>query len=281
MASGTYAKKSIKSSACNPLLQFLSQHLSRSVFVRYTPNMNSGKVTGHRKLWTPHQASKRFVTALEPAISPVAGHKDRCHIIIFCGAGFAKAWSLRSPLSKDLFEVPTTAFKKSESLYRLLEYLSKGDSGYLTQDDFKELASFLDLCAHHPFLLGNLMDQYSPRRLQVELAHVIKEHFREIHYINDFNAPTGHLPVKSKKSPHRKPMIQFLSELLHDHCEFTPDHSGVELCFVTTNYDYSVESWLQESTQEPILDTLYRGFTPTHIHGEENSQYLMDRPYGL
>jgi len=126
------------------------------------------------------------------------------------------------------------------------------------------------------------MDQYSPRRLQVELTRAIKEHFREIHYINYLNATTGRLYVKSRKSPHRQPMIRFLSQLLHDHCEFTQDHSGVELCFVTTNYDYSVESWIQESTnKEPILDTLYRGFTPSHINGEENSQYLMDRRYGL
>ena len=33
--------------------------------------------------------------------------------------------------------------------------------------------------------------------------------------------------------------------------------------------------------EEPIVDTLYRGFTPSHIDGVENSQYLMDRPYGL
>ena len=233
-------------------------------------------------MWTPRQASKRFITALKSAISPVEGHKDRCHIIIFCGAGFAKAWSLASPLSKDLFQIPTTAFKESESLLRLVDYLRKGDDGYLTQGDLKEIVSFLDLCTHHHFLLGNLMDQYSPRRLQSELTRAIKDHFRDIHYINYLNAKTGRLPVKTKKSPHRRVMVKFLSQLLHDHCEFTQNHSGVELCFVTTNYDYCVESWIQESIgKEPIFDKLYRGFTPSYMNGEENSQYLMDHPYGL
>ena len=152
----------------------------------------------------------------------------------------------------------------------------------MTQDELKEVTSFLDLCTQHEFLRGNLMDHYSPQRLKADLAEGIKDYFRTIHYINDLKeAATGRLPVKSRKSPHRRPMIKLLTQLLHDRCEDTQDNAGLDLCFVTTNYDYCVESWIQESDEEFSLEELYRGFTPSHINGEENNQYLMAVPYGL
>ena len=165
---------------------------------------------------------------------------------------------------------------------RLLEYLRKGDTEHINQDAMKEVSSFLDLCEQHDFLRGSLLDRYSPQRLKGDLARAIKDYFRKIHYINDLREPTGLLPVNSEKSPHRKPIVEFLAQLLHDHCKYNKDHTGVDLCFVTTNYDYCVESWIQESTGgDAIIDGLYRGFTPSHINGEENTQYLMDRPFSL
>ena len=238
-------------------------------------------MTYRRKSWKPHRLSRLFISQLQNAVRATNGQKDRCQIVVFCGAGFAKAWSVRSPLASDLFSVSTRAFVSKESLLRLLEYLRKGANGQLNQDDLKDINSFLDLCQHHDFLLGSLMDRFSPQQLKTDLARAIKDYFRDIHYINHLKDSTELLPVKSKKSPHRKPMIQFLTQLLHDRCEYTQDHSGIDLCFVTTNYDYSVESWIQESTGEPILNTLYRGFTPSHINGNENTQYLMNNPYGL
>ena len=234
-----------------------------------------------RKPWKPHKLSKSFMMEMQNAVLPTINQKERCQIVVFCGAGFARAWSVRSPLAKNLFNVPTAAFENRESLYRLLEYLRKGSTGQLTQDDLKDINTFLDLCNQHNFLLGSLMDRYSPQKLKFELSRAIKDHFRAIHYINYLKDGTESLPVKSRKSLHRKPIIQFLSQLLHDRCEFSEEHSGVDLCFVTTNYDFFVESWIQESVDEPIFDLLYRGFTPTHVNGNVNTQYLMNNPFGL
>ena len=234
-----------------------------------------------RSAWKPSAASKKFLEAIQSAVQLTEGTRDRRNVLVFCGAGFSRAWSVRSPLSKDLFSIPTQAFEHSESLLRLLEYVRIGESGHLSQVAMQELGTYLNLCEEHRFLRGNLMDRYSPGRLKADLANAIKEYFRKIHYINYLNLHSELLPVKSKKSPHRKPIIRFLGELLHDLCEHTPDHAGLDLCFVTTNYDFFVESWIQESAGEPVLGNVYRGFTPSHINGEENSQYLMDRPYSL
>ena len=152
-----------------------------------------------RKSWSPHRTSKNFIKAIEPAVRAISGKKDRCNVIIFCGAGFAKAWSVKSPLAKDLFSDSTEAFHGNESLFRLLDYLRKGDSGYLTQDALKEVTSFLNLCDHHHFLLGNPMDPYSTGRLKMELARAIKDYFRTLHYINYVRNSTGLLPVNSQK----------------------------------------------------------------------------------
>lgn len=234
-----------------------------------------------KKIWKPHASSRKFVAALAPAITGIHPPTDRCRVLIFCGAGFAKAWSIRSPLSKDLFSVPSHAFQHHESLVRLLEYLHQGDTGHLDQDAMKEVATFLDLCEHHPFLRGELMDRYSATRLRADLGRAIKEHYRQIHYINDLKESNGLLPVRSRKSHHRKPITYLLQELMHDRCEYTEGNLGLDLCFITTNYDYSVESWIQESVGRPIFEEIYRGFTPTRINGEENTQFLIDSPFSL
>lgn len=218
---------------------------------------------------------------LAPAIGAVDRRTERCRLVVFGGAGLAKAWSLKSPLSKDLFSIPTSAFSRNESVLRLLEYLKKGELGHVDQEAMRDIATFLDLCEHHPFLRGELVDRFTAKRLRASLGHSIKEYYREIHYINDLNHTDGQLPVRSAKSPHRQPMIAFLQEVLHDRCEHTPNGLGLDLCFVTTNYDYAIESWIQESLAEEVFTDLYRGFTPTSINGKENTQYLIDRPFSL
>ena len=239
------------------------------------------KAMARQKKWKPHPVSREFVAALAPAIGAIDTRTDRRRVVIFCGAGFAKAWSIKSPLSKDLFSVPTSAFEHNESLLRLLEYLRQGETGHVDQYAMKDVATFLDLCEHHPFLRGELMDRYSATRLRAELGRAIKGHYRQLHYINDLKESDDVLPVKSNKSPHRKPIIGFLQDMLHDRCEYTEGNVGLDLCFVTTNYDYAVESWIQESAGHPVLEDLYRGFTPTRINGEENTQFLIDRPFSL
>ncbi len=221
------------------------------------------------------------MSALAPAIGAINRRIDRCRLLIFCGAGLAKAWSTKSPLSKDLFSIPTSAFEGNESVLHLLDYLNKGETGHVDQEAMRDVASFLDLCEHHPFLRGELLDRYSVSRLRASLNRSIKQHYRDIHYINDLKDLDDRLPVKSAKSPHRQPMIALLREMLHDRCEYADASLGLDLCFVTTNYDYAIESWIQESTGDPVLEDLYRGFTPAHINGRENTQYLIDRPHSL
>ena len=221
------------------------------------------------------------MAALAPAIGGIDKRTERCRVVIFCGAGFAKAWSTKNPLSRDLFSVPTSALAPNESLLRLLDYLRQGETGHVDQDAMKDVATFLDLCEHHPFLRGELMDRYGATRLRADLSRAIKGHYRELHYINDLKESDNLLPVRSKKSPHRKPIIGFLQDMMHDRCEYTEGNLGLDLCFVTTNYDYTVESWIQESAGHPVLEDLYRGFTPTRINGKENTQFLIDRPFSL
>ena len=221
------------------------------------------------------------MSALSPAIGAIDQRTERCSLLIFCGAGLAKAWSPKSPLSNDLFCIPTTAFEQNESVLRLLDYLNKGEAGLLDQEAMTDVTTFLDLCEHHPALRAASMDRYSAARLRAELGRAIKDHYRRIHYINDLKEGDDQLPVYSAKSPHRKPMIAFLREMLHDRCEYADGNVGLDLCFITTNYDYAIESWLQESIDDPILEDLYRGFTPTRINGRENTQFLIDRPFSL
>ena len=110
------------------------------------------------------------MAALAPAIGTIDHRTERCSLIIFCGAGVAKAWSPRSPLSKDLFSIPTSAFEHHESVLRLLDYLNKGETGLVDQESMRDVATFLDLCEHHPALRGAAMDRYSAIRLRAELG---------------------------------------------------------------------------------------------------------------
>ena len=195
------------------------------------------------------------------------------NITFFLGAGFSKAWDTKYPGGDELFNIydsdKTTFSSETHTFATELGYFPYGK---LSPKIVKDLVYQLNMQLKYPTLRTRYMDERSISILINEVKALIQRNFTA--KVGDcFWDESAGFQLPKKLSCAQQAILNFFRyiELQEDGSRGIP--SGVRMNFITTNYDFLVETILNStngSIDETVFLYTYRGITPTHVCGIEN-----------
>lgn len=225
------------------------------------------------KLRNPAQAFYEVVTN-----SSDSGRDILTNITFFVGAGFSKSWDINSPTGNELFTLPKEFIENSPSEIKdLLTQPGYPSIENTSPEKFKELVYQLNMQLKYPGIRTRYMDENSLNIALGELKALTQKRFEEITKINYFDEETGTFPLPKELTEKQRRILK-LFKWLRSHqkedCGFT---SGVHVDFISTNYDYVIETILDNVIESKnVLRNIYRGITPTKICGRNNENVIHD-----
>lgn len=205
-------------------------------------------------------------------------HEALTNVTFFVGAGFSKTWDEASPTGYDLFTFPREFLAEVGPQIEFDELLAQ--PGYPALDDappstFKELIYNLSMQLKYPGIRTRYMDDSSLRFVIDEIKAVVQRRFESVAALNYVDAE-GRFPAPAAPTPNQKAILDFFDWLARHQVERGGSPRGVHTDFVSTNYDYVIETILDNTGERNALRNTYRGFTPTLINGARSSNIIQD-----
>jgi hypothetical protein len=207
-----------------------------------------------------------------------AGHNGLTNITFFVGAGFSKTWDAQSPTGYELFTFPIDFLQGMAAEIEIDELLTQ--PGYPTLDEaapakFKELVYNLSMQLKYPGIRTRYMDERSIMFVLDEIKALVQKRFESLTTINYANAEGVFLPPAAPTDNQATILrfFQWLSEQQEGGRGFA---RGVHADFLSTNYDYVLETILDNIGERKALRNTYRGITPTLVSGQRNTNIVQD-----
>ena len=190
---------------------------------------------------------------------------------IWAGAGFSKSWNPNIPDGAELFTLDVDSINKVatvSALYRMfgLDYMEKIEPEQLRQINYQ-----LEMYEKYPDVRSRYVDDHNIRMFKAALASSIVQRYRGLTELNYFDAEENKFLLTSPSSAQTS-MVKFFRYLLDQIDGSQPLVEGVRTHFVTTNYDYVIETILDNilGYDDSLFLYTYRGITPTNIAGQFN-----------
>jgi len=235
------------------------------------PNKNTDQVfaiTNKKKLLDSAQAFIRKVQAGSYKDKPLGVLVPLTNITFFLGAGFSKSWDISYPTGSELFTFEADQY--SDDLFEFIDNIGLGGFGKKFDfSTFKDMAYQLSMQKKYPALRSRYMNLYNINLIENEINYVITKRFQElatINYVKKFNEKLA-LPTTPSRS--QRNIAEFFRWMNDQLIGDTGMPEGVRPHFITTNYDFLVESILDEilAPDDTHLLYAYRGFTPLKTNG--------------
>ncbi len=206
------------------------------------------------------------------------GQESLTNITFFVGAGFSKTWDPASPTGNDLFTFPREFLAEIGPHVEFDELLAQ--PGYPTLDDaapatFKELVYNLSMQLKYPGIRTRYMDDNSIRFVIDEVKAVVQRRFESLAAVN-YVGTDGRFPAPVEPSGNQASILRFFDWLAQHQTQLDGSPRGVHTDFVSTNYDYLVETILDNTGERNALRNTYRGFTPSLVNGSRSTNIVQD-----
>jgi hypothetical protein len=217
----------------------------------------------------PSEAAKAFAELVElfRFQQPQSSRRtDLTNFTFWAGAGFSKSWDSGAPVGSQLFTL------KQKSLEDVLDFSALermlGLEGDLTSEDLRQLVYQLDMYEKYPDVCSRYIDPQNIQIVRAGLRAAVMNRYEEIAPINYRDESTGKFLERSP-TPEQKAIVEFFDFLRRcsDGSNFFAE--GLRFHFATTNYDYVIETILDNIVGPDDSHHLYtyRGFTPSEIVG--------------
>ncbi len=189
---------------------------------------------------------------------------DLTNFTFWAGAGFSKSWDLKAPVGNELFTL------KQKSLEGVLEFSSLermlGLGGDLSPEDLRQLVYQLDMYEKYPDVCSRYIDVQNIQIIRAGLRAAVMKRYEEITTINYRDEVTNKFPLSSPTSSQRD-ILSFFDYLRRCSDGSNSFAEGIRVHFATTNYDYVIETILDNTVgpDDSLYLYTYRGFTPSEI----------------
>lgn len=222
-------------------------------------------------------------TAFRHLIESMSSQRDQqqglTNVTFFVGAGFSKTWDAQSPTGNELFTFPKEFLTQMAANIELDDLLRQ--PGYPTIDDaapasFKELLYNLSMQLKYPGIRTRYMDQQSIKATIDEIKAVVQKRFESITSINYYDSMLGGFPLPHQLTSNQTSILRFFQWMSEHQQERNGSARGVHTDFLSTNYDYVIETILDNTGERNALRNTYRGVTPTYIDGKRNTNIIQD-----
>jgi len=212
------------------------------------------------------QAATTFVTLLD-CYRYQQGPEPRplTNFTFWAGAGFSKSWDEDTPVGKQLFTLDAGNLKGVAGPMVLSRLFGLNDK-HITDDDLRQIVYQLDMYERYSDVCSRYIDPQNINIIRSGLRAAVVRRYNTLARLNYFDFEAAKFPLASQSSQQRS-ILNFFG---HIHCcaDGSGDFiEGIRCHFVTTNYDYVIETILDNilGIDDSLFLYAYRGFTPSGI----------------
>jgi hypothetical protein len=194
--------------------------------------------------------------------------------VFWAGAGFSKAWEPTSPLGSELFTIDGDSLGPLSLFATLADHF--GSDGQLSYDQFRQLTYQLDMYERYPDLRSRYFDPQNIAMSRNELRRAVVAKFNSISRLNHLHKNQLKFPLP-RPTKAQQDILAFFNYLRTRSSGADGITEGVRAQFITTNYDYVIETILDNIIPDPndsLFLYTYRGITPTSVAHHRNPEPL-------
>jgi SIR2-like domain len=184
------------------------------------------------------------------------------NMTFWAGAGFSKAWQPKSPTGPELFTFD--AFNLMDQIESSFINILFGDNipDHFSLDYIRQIVYFLDMYERYPDVRGRYIDAQNVRIVRAKLRSAVLQKFQAICGLNYFDEALQKFP--SGATSDQRNISQFFGRLSTHINGSMGVAEGLRYHFITTNYDFVIETILDDilAPDESFFIYTYRGFTP-------------------
>jgi hypothetical protein len=185
------------------------------------------------------------------------------NMTFFLGAGFSKSWDLGYPTGQELFSLDRDDI--SDDFLEFLLSIGYTDLSNIGFNEFKEIAYQISMQKKYPSLRRRYIDEYNLEIIENEISSIITKRFNKLVPLNYIEDASYKLKLEQSQNQNQINIVSFF-KWLESHTTGDTDQipEGLRINFITTNYDFLIESILDETlgADDTHLIYAYRGFTP-------------------
>ncbi|WP_192800562.1 SIR2 family protein [Brucella anthropi] len=220
------------------------------------------------------EAAQRFmklVSYFSYQQGPRPQTKGLTNFTFFAGAGFSKSWDPKAPIGSELFKLKSDVIEQVADVGALARMFGLNAFDEITPDQLRQIVYQIDMYERYPDVRSRYVDEQNLRMFRGALRAAVMDRYEKITNLNYFDTAMSKFPLTS---PTRQQQ-DILSFFRHLHSRIDGSQGpaeGVRTHFITTNYDFVVETILDNivAPDDSLFLYTYRGFTPKQIINEPN-----------
>ena len=239
--------------------------------VRKTSTPNSSRTTERPRVSEAAEAFMRLVEHFSYQQGPHPESRGLTNLTFWAGAGFSKAWDPKAPPGSELFTFETGLIDQSISLYALSLMFGFDSLNKISYDQLRQIVYQLDMYERYPDVRSRYIDDQNIRLLRAALRSAVIQRYEQITELNYINTESMKFQCLDR-TPVQQDIIDLFAYLHTCANGSEPLIEGIRTHFVTTNYDFVIETILDAVLGEgdSLFLYTYRGFTPTQVANEPN-----------
>ena len=202
---------------------------------------------------------------------PDAKNTGLTNFTFFAGAGFSKSWDPKAPLGSELFELDTNVIERVADAGTLMRMFNLSEFDKITPEQLRQIIYQIDMYERYPDVRSRYMDEQNLRIFRGALRAAIVDRYQDITSLNYFDPKISKFPLL-KSTKEQRNILDFFKHLASKINGSQGIVEGIRTQFITTNYDYVIETILDNiiGNDDSLFLYTYRGFTPTLIVNEPN-----------
>ena len=236
----------------------------------------------------PSRTTERQVSEVATSFMELVEHFDyrqahglKSHgltnLTFWAGAGFSKSWDPKAPVSEDLFTFKTGLIEHASDPFALSRIFGFDVHGNISYKQFRQIVYELDMYERYPDIRPRYIDDQNLRLFRAALRSAVVRRYEQSTDLNYFDRGSPKFLCLNLTQAQQDIMGLFNYLLTReDGSELLVE--GIRTHFVTTNYDFVIETILDHflGKEESLFLYTYRGFTPTHVANEPNIRPVHD-----
>lgn len=173
-------------------------------------------------------------------------------------------------MGSELFKLDTDDLRDVTDLIVLSRMLGLSSSE-ITLDGIRQIVYNLDVYDRYPDVCSRYIDPQNTRIIRDGVRAAILNRYEKLASINYFNDETSRFPL-IKENKQQRSILRFFRYLYTCANGSEIFSEGIRLHFATTNYDYVIETILDNilGPDDSLFLYTYRGFTPSKIADSRN-----------
>jgi SIR2-like domain len=190
----------------------------------------------------------------------------------WAGAGFSKSWDPKAPIGSELFSLDSKVIERVADTAVLYRMFGLDAFEGITPDQLRQIVYQIDMFERYPDVRSRYVDAQNLRMFRAALRAAVVARYEKITDLNYFHKSALKFPL-SNPTPSQRDIVAFFRHLLEQADGSQESVQGIRTHFVTTNYDYVIETILDNilGTDDSLFLYTYRGFTPAEVVQQTNT----------